>query len=317
MSEAVGEFDLIAHYFAPLAGPEGLGLLDDAALIQPLAGHDLVITADALVAGVHFRADDPLDLVARKALRVNLSDLAAKGARPSLYFLTIAWPRGTGPEAVAQFALGLSLDQDRYGIRLGGGDTVATPGPLCLSITALGHVPHGAMIRRSGAMPGDHVYVTGTIGDGAFGLDHPEIDALNQRYLLPEPRVDIGQALVGIAHAAMDVSDGLIADAGHLARASGVHLSLDIERVPLSEAARTLVTASPDLIWRALTGGDDYEILFTMSPDRAREIAALPGITRIGAVTAGQGVSLCRDGNPLDTQRLGLGSGGWQHRLAP
>ncbi len=310
---SLGEFDLIAKYFAPLTGPEGLGLLDDAALLLPPDGAELVMTADALVAGVHFRHDDPADLIARKALRVNLSDLAAKGAEPLGYLLTTAWPQNTAEDYIRLFSAGLGVDQVEFNIRLFGGDTVTTSGPTCLSITAVGHVPKGQMIRRKGSGIGDLVYVTGTVGDGALGLDHPEIGALNDRYLLPQPRLAIGRGLRGIASAAMDISDGLIADAGHLASASGVCIEINVDWVPLSRAAQELIDHDSSRLGRALCGGDDYELLFTVP-------SALPikNATCIGQVTQGQGVKLLRGGQKVTALELGwgLGFGGWQHRLA-
>jgi thiamine-monophosphate kinase len=312
MTQGPGEFDLISKYFAPLAGPQGLGLLDDAAVFGIADGMELVVTADALVAGVHFRHTDPADLIARKSLRVNLSDLAAKGARPLYYLITIAWPRGTAETFVRDFTAGLALDQAEFGCLLLGGDTVVTPGPLSISITAFGEVPKGRMIRRAGAQLGDIVYVTGTIGDGAFGLDHPEIESLGQRYLLPRPRIAQGQTLRDWAHACMDISDGLLADAGHLAGTSDVAIRIDLDQIPLSAAARQLVDADPTLWGRVLNGGDDYELLVT-----ARDRPPVDGFTAIGEVQAGSGIHLFQGGQKLDPAACGwdLGFGGWQHRL--
>ena len=314
MTTSGDEFDLIARYFAPLAGPQGLKLLDDAAVFSPRAGYDLVLTADALISGVHFRPQDPPDLIARKALRVNLSDLAAKGAEPVGYLLTIAWPADTASNTVEQFAQGLAQDQAEFGITLFGGDTTVGPGPLTISITALGQVPTGRMIRRSGAKPGDLIFVSGTIGDGALGLDHPEIASLNQRYLLPEPRLALGRFLRGQASASIDISDGLIADAGHIAKASGVCLEIDIDRIPLSPDAANLVATDPSHLARALTGGDDYEILFTVPPEYR---AALSGrASEIGCVMPGQGVVISSKGRKGDPAMFGLGGLGYRHHFA-
>ncbi len=307
------EFDLIARYFAPLAGPQGLSLLDDAALFSPRPGYDLVLTADALIGGVHFRPDDPPDLIARKALRVNLSDLAAKGAEPVGYLLTLAWPQGTKAKTIELFAQGLAQDQREFGITLFGGDTTVGPGPLTISITAIGQVPTGSMIRRSGARPGDLIFVSGTIGDGALGLDHPEIAHLNQRYLLPQPRLALGQTLRGQASSSIDVSDGLIADAGHIAKASGVRLEIDLDRIPLSAAAKDLLATDPSLLARALTGGDDYEILFTVPPDQGAQFAGRAH--EIGYVAAGQGVIISSKGRKGDPAEFGLGGLGYRHRF--
>jgi thiamine-monophosphate kinase len=198
---APAEFGLIARCFAPLAGPAGLGLLDDAALLAPPPGRELVISADALVAGVHFLPDDPADLIARKLLRANLSDLAAKGAVPLGYLLTVAAPRATPEAWFSAFAAGLALDQAEYGVTLLGGDTTSTPGPVCLSLTILGHVAPGAMVRRSGARAGDGIWVTGTIGDAALGLAVARAGAgdafLLDRYRLPRPRRPRWTSLTG------------------------------------------------------------------------------------------------------------------------
>src|SRR5690242_19837048 len=220
------EFDLIARHFRPLAGPGALDLRDDAALLTPPPGHDLVLTADAMVGGVHFLPDDPPDLIGRKLLRVNLSDLAAKGATPLGYLMTVSAPKGTPDAWFAGFAAGLAADQATFGVSLLGGDTTSTPGPLSLSLTMIGHVAHGAAVHRFGAQGGDEVWVTGTIGDGALGLAVALgrlTDAsgyLLGRYRLPQPR--IGLAIAGIASAGMDVSDGLVQDLGHICRASGL-----------------------------------------------------------------------------------------------
>ncbi len=313
MTTGDNEFHLIARYFAPLAGPQGLNLLDDAALFSPRSGYELVLTADALIAGVHFRTDDPPDLIARKALRVNLSDLAAKGAEPVGYMLTIAWPTGTTSKTIEQFAQGLSHDQAEFGIVLFGGDTTVGPGPLTISITAIGQVPAGSMIRRSGAELGDVIFVSGTIGDGALGLDYPGIATLNQRYLVPEPRLPLGQFLRGKATSAIDVSDGLIADAGHIAKASGVCLELDLDRIPMSAEAAHLVASDQSLLARALIGGDDYEILFTVPSAYRAQLAGRA--TEIGCVTAGQGVVIMAKGRKGDPTIFGLGGLGYRHRF--
>lgn len=310
------EFALIARHFRPLAGPGALDLADDAALLAPPTGRELVLTVDAMVAGVHFLPDDPPDLIGRKLLRVNLSDLAAKGAVPLGYLMTISAPRDTPDAFYAGFAAGLAADQAVFGIVLLGGDTTATPGPLTLSLTAIGHVAPGAMLRRSGARPGDGVWVTGTIGDGALGLRvaqgwlHDASGHLLDRYRLPRPR--LGIALSGIASASMDVSDGLVQDLGHICRASTLAAEIDAARVPLSDAARY---AGPEWLPTCLTGGDDYELLLAVPP--ARDTALLAACTAAGvAVTR---VGRFYPGPPgvlvlgLDGAPLALGAGGWSH----
>ncbi len=286
MTPRPSEFDLIAEFFAPLAAdaPGAYGLGDDAATFVPSAGCELVLTVDAIVEGVHFLPSDPPADVARKLLRVSLSDLAAKGARPRGYLLTTAWTAATPVEWIAGFARGLRDDQSEFCISLWGGDTVSTPGPLSFSLTAIGEVASGCMIRRAGACAGDDLYVTGTIGDGALGLKAalgelealPEdIAALVARYRVPSPRVGFGQGLVGVARAALDVSDGLMADLGHLCRQSGVGARVDAASVPLSAAASACVTRSASLIETVLTGGDDYEILFAAPQEAASDVDSL------------------------------------------
>jgi thiamine-monophosphate kinase len=305
--EALGEFERIRRYFAPLAGPGGLGLLDDAALVDCRAGSRLVMTADAIVAGVHFLPKDPPDLVAKKLLRVNLSDLAAMGARPLYYLLTTALPTSLGADWVAEFARGLGEDQRRYGVELLGGDSVATTGPAALSLTAIGEVAAGAEIRRSGARLGDDIWVSGTIGDAYLGLgalrggylplaaEHRA--ALIRRFQLPEPRVSLGPALAGVAHAMIDVSDGLLADLGHICETSRVAAVVELAALPMSAAARAVVTLDPGIAPRLATGGDDYELLFTAAPEAAEAVRGLGSgvaiaVTRIGRIEAGASVRL-------------------------
>ena len=279
---ALSEFAFIAERLRPLAAgtPGALGLADDAALLDPPAGAELVLTKDAMVAGVHFLPDDPPGDVAKKLLRVNLSDLAAMGAAPLGYLLALIRPKATAEDWLADFCRGLAEDQARFGIGLLGGDTVSTPGPLALSLTALGHVPRGTALRRCGARPGDDVWVSGTLGDAALGLKvlqgelavADEVRApLVERYRLPQPRLALGEALRGLASAALDVSDGLLADLGHILETSKLGAEIRAAALPLSPAARTLPGA-PDA---ALAGGDDYELLFTAAPDQRARIAAL------------------------------------------
>jgi len=319
-----GEDRLIARYFKPLARhPGAFGLIDDAAVLAPPPGHELVLKTDAIVGGVHFFADDPADAVARKALRVNLSDLASKGALPAGFLLTLALPKGVGDSWLKPFARGLGADAKRYHCPLLGGDTVRTPGPVTISIAAFGTVAIGAMVRRAGARLGDHVIVTGTIGDATLGLKLRQdrgaarrwkLDAsmrkhLAARYLVPEPRNALAEALRLNASAAMDVSDGLAGDLGKLCRASGVGAEIEVARVPLSKAARTALAAEPKTIATILTGGDDFEVVATIPPDAIDRFMAAARlarvrVTEIGRVTAGQGARFCRpDGRPLTFAR--------------
>lgn len=314
MSDRPSEDDLIARYFAPLAGAGGLGLRDDAARIAPPPGCEIVLTVDGLVAGVHFFADDPPAAIARKALRVNLSDLAAKGATPLGFLLTLALPRDWKQDWLELFARGLGEDAAAFDCPLLGGDTVSTPGPLTLSITALGSAPVGRMVPRDGARAGDALYVSGTIGDAALGLrvrtgeigdlrkaiDNEDAAHLSHRYLLPQPRVALAPVLREHASGAMDVSDGLVGDLSKMLRVSAVSAEVDVARVPLSPAARKLTLAEPNLLNLALTGGDDYEILASVPSGRAQafEAAATSAgvpVARIGEVIAGQDAPTFRD----------------------
>ena len=316
-----GEERLIGRFFRPIAKSAGaLGLADDAALISPPPGHDLVLTVDAVVANVHFFSDDAADLIAKKALRVNLSDLAAKGATPLGALLSFSLPNNVNDEWLEAFARGLGDDCDEFKCQLLGGDTTGSGGALTISITAIGSVPSGTMVRRQGAKAGDAIVVTGTIGDGALGLKlrrepdaaaFAKLDAkaktyLRERYLLPRPRLALADALRENASAAMDVSDGLAGDLAKLAAASGVGASIEAVRVPLSPAARAVIAADGRLIETVLTGGDDYEIVATMPENRLTafgEAALAAGIeiTTIGRIEAGEGVKVTgSDGRVLD-----------------
>jgi thiamine-monophosphate kinase len=312
---------LIARFFAPLATHAGaLGLSDDAAFIAPPAGCDLVLKTDGIVGGVHFFPDDPARAVARKALRVNLSDLAAKGATPLGFLLTLALPREIGDDWLTDFAEGLRADAVEFGCPLFGGDTDRTPGPVTISIAMFGSVPHGTMVRRAGAKPGDRVFVSGSIGDAALGLilrkgaDWLLTDAQRQhlaaRYLLPQPRNTLAEAVRTHASAAMDVSDGLAGDLAKLARVSGVAAEIQVAQVPLSDAARAVIAAAPAVLETALTGGDDYEVLCTVPPAKAAAFraaaqAAHVAVSEIGTIVAGEGARfLGADGQPLAFKRV-------------
>ena len=321
-----GEFDLIARYFAPLAAkaPGALGLKDDAATFQPPAGMDLVFTTDALTADLHFLRNDPPDLIARKMLRQNLSDLAGKGAKPLGYLMTTALDDAVDEGWIAKFTDGLAQDQAEFDIALWGGDTTKTPGPLALTATLIGAVPAGRALRRKGARPGDRILVTGTIGDGIFGLAahrgeladlaEPARRSLAQRYVLPQPRVALGRMLgeQGLAHAGMDISDGLVADLGHMCAASSCGAQVAVASVPLSDAVAELVAADPGLIATAVTGGDDYELLLAVPPDRVTavlEAARQSGtaIAEIGAFVQESGLTfLDRDNRPLTFEKAGF-----------
>lgn len=326
-----GEFDLIARYFAPIAAvfPGALGLKDDVALLDVAPGHQMVATTDAIVAGVHFLADDPPDLIAKKLVRVNLSDLAAKGAKPLACLLALALPRATSPSWLEAFAKGLAEDCASFALPLAGGDTTATDGPLTLVLTALGEAPRGQVPLRSGAKVGDRIFVSGTIGDGALGLEvaraglaelaAPLRSHLLRRYRIPEPKVQLGLALRGLVHAAIDVSDGLLADLGHICAASGVAADIQAAMVPMSDAVQIALARDPALLARVLAGGDDYEILFTAEPgdsDRIVEAALAVGVpvTGIGFIASPppDGAPNVRVGD-LKAMETVLRVGGYRH----
>lgn len=305
----MNEFDFIRERLAPLSRglPGARALTDDAATLAAPEGHELVVTADVLVGGVHFRREDPLDLVARKSLRVNLSDLAAKGADPLAYMLSIVWPHGLSVEEKSRFVDGLAQDQAEFGIGLLGGDTTAAVDQFVVSITAIGAAPKNAFVPRSGARPGDIVYVTGVVGDAGLEIAASAADRarltsgqtamLSDRYLLPEPRTACARALRGRARAAIDVSDGVAADAGHIAETSGVRLVLEAEKLPLSAAGRAWLVLQADRARGFATlasGGDDYEILFCGPAGAGGAVSSESGVpvTAIGRVEPGSGVRL-------------------------
>jgi thiamine-monophosphate kinase len=324
----VDEFQSIAKLFRPLTfgAPEALNLMDDAAAIPSRPGFDLIVTQDAVVEGVHFLAEDPPQFVAKKLLRVNLSDLAAKAAEPYGYFLAVAWPAVWDEARRSAFTSGLGEDQTTFGLKLFGGDTVSTPGPLTLSVTMLGYAPSGGMVKRSGAKAGDLILVSGTIGDGWLGLSAagntlggmPE-DALvylADRYRLPKPRLSLRETLRRYASAAADVSDGLLADAGHIGAASGLGVEIDLDRTPISGAAAAWLEGRSDRaggLIRLATGGDDYEIVCTLDPSAAaaaQSEAKAAGITltAIGRMSPTPGLKAFFEGRQVDVPTLG-----WSH----
>lgn len=292
------EFGFIEKYLRPLAGRGAFGLVDDAAQLGAS-----MVSKDLLVEGVHFRSDDPLSLVARKALRVNVSDLVAKGCQPQHYFLGLVLPPGFGEQELGQLADGLAKDQDVYGLSLLGGDTTRgkAGAPLVLSITMVGEIPPTGPVLRKGASPGDRVFVTGAIGDAGLGLrllseDGSASGPLVDAYHVPDPPADLTKAIARFASASLDVSDGLVADAEHLAMASGVCVRIDADRIPLSTAAASSVKDETGLRF-VLTCGDDYQTLFTVPPSDVapvQEKAAAAGVrvTEIGEVCAGGGVAV-------------------------
>jgi thiamine-monophosphate kinase len=310
-----GEDSLIARYFKPLAtDPGAFDLGDDAAALKAL-GEDIVVTTDAIVEGVHFLSDDPPDTIARKALRVNLSDLAAKGATPGGFVLTLAL-RAADDRWLAPFARGLGEDAAQFGCPLLGGDTVSTPGPLMISITAFGRAPAGKMVHRGGAKPGDRVMVTGTIGDAALGLDvlrggataavladdAAAREMLVGRYRIPQPRNALAKAVRAHASAAMDVSDGLAGDLAKLCAASGVSATIDAQSIPLSAAAAALLARGTVDIATIVSGGDDYEILCAIPENRFEAFAREAGIAGVAVTSIGTVIEGTSAPRLLDTQ---------------
>lgn len=309
------EFGEIARLFQPLTrgAPGAFELKDDAAVLPHRVGHDIVVTKDAIVESVHFPEGEAPDLVARKLVRVNLSDLAAKGAEPFAAFLAVSWPTHFTTRDRERFVLGLASDLEAFNVDLLGGDTTSTPGPFTCSLTAMGWVPAGRMIRRGGARPGDRVLVSGAIGDATLGLaavrgEIADPDGrLVHRYRFPEPRLDLRATLRRHATAAADVSDGLIADARHIAEASGVGLMLDLDQLPLSGAVATWLERQEDVaaaLLRLASGGDDYEIVCTMPSGTTRP----RGFTVIGEVREAPGLEVHAAGRVIDP-----GAGGWTH----
>jgi len=307
------EFEIIESIFRPLTrGFEGaLDLTDDAALVSVPPGHELVVTKDAISQGVHFIGDEDPALIAQKLLRVNLSDLAAMGATPLCYLLALFLPDGD-ETWLRRFAEGLRIDQETFRIHLAGGDTVSTKGTPGFSLTVLGTIPAGKALRRNAAQKGDIIYVSGTLGDSALGLAALQAGTnepfLIDRYLLPQPRVTLGQTLLGSAHACMDISDGLTQDLGHICKASNVGATLYRDKLPLSPAAKK----HPQALDAALSGGDDYELLFTAPADQTSAIGLLAAelqlpLTAIGEITEGNMVKLVdENGKPLEIKHEGF-----------
>jgi len=316
------EFSLIERLFGPLAGPEGFGLKDDAAVLTPRAGYDLVLTKDAIAEGRHYLPGDPADTVAKKLLRVNLSDLAAKGATPRGYLLSCAWSAETSLDWMQAFADGLKEDQSKFGLSLWGGDTIRVSGPSVFTLTAIGEVPSGQIVTRAGAASGDDLWVTGTIGDAALGLlvaqgeyedvDQDDRDYLISRYRLPQPPVAFGRELVGVASAALDVSDGLLGDLEHICSASQVGAQLDRSALPLSPAFETGL-ASNEEYWRLVYGGgDDYQILFAAPRGHYERIvdlarAADVQVSCVGRLTSEQRIVVLDEaGQPVEVPPSGF-----------
>lgn len=324
-----GEADIIAM-LAPLTArfPGAFALADDCAAFAPEPGMEVVLKTDAVAAGVHFLEDDPPADVGWKALAVNVSDLVAKGARPRVYLMALSFPAAPERAWIEAFARGLAEAQERFGIVLAGGDTDRRPGPVTVTIAALGEVPAGAMVRRGAARPGDRLYVSGTLGDAAlglrlatdpglaaaWGLGQDEAAELIQRYRRPAPPIALGPVLRDHARAAMDLSDGLVKDLGRMASASGCGARIEAQRVPLSAPARAAIARVHGLGEAPLTGGDDYEVLAAVAAERApafERAAAAAGVAvaEIGAMTVEAGVEV----HDAAGGKLTIGRTGWDH----
>jgi thiamine-monophosphate kinase len=328
-AKITSEGELIRTYLAPLARSfEGaFHLADDCAVYTPAPGRELVITTDAVAAGVHFFADDAPEDIAWKALAVNVSDLAAKAAVPCVYQMALSFPEAPSHAFMQRFANGFAEAQAAFGIVLSGGDTDRRPGPMSVTITAVGEVEAGFRLTRDGARAGDAIFVTGTLGDAACGLKlrRGDEDAhawaiatdaradLVSRYLRPRPRLEAAQLLRRFASASLDLSDGLAKDLGRLAAAAAAGAIVDRERLPLSPAVRSVLTTDPALIQAVLGGGDDYELLFTARPDvetGIAEVAREAGlrVTRIGTMRAERGLKLASATGEKSLQPFG-----WDH----
>lgn len=320
------EFEFIEQLLAPLTAstPEARGLRDDAAVISVPPGQDLVLTKDMMAAGVHFLEDDPPESIAAKLLRVNLSDLAAMGAEPYGVLLGMGLSPNIGEDWLKRFVKGLELDLAYFRVRLLGGDTISKLDRLTLSLTALGTTPADSAISRFGAKAGDLIYVTGTIGDAGLGLQVLKgnlpafaqgADFLVERYRLPEPRLAVGFAMRGKAHACADVSDGLIVDARRIADASGLRAVLDLTDLPLSESAMAWAGTSNERRLDLASSGDDYELVIAINPASASDFLTLckhlsVRLTCIGRFEKGRGVCVLGAGGVV----LPVTYQGYEHR---
>lgn len=318
---SLSEFDLIKEYFSKQTSGRGdvvLGIGDDCAVLQPPAGMELVVTTDTLVEGIHFDKGVDPEALGHKSLAVNLSDLAAMGAKPAWVTLALTLPESNS-DWLQAFSRGFLSLATEHGVALVGGDT--TRGPLTITVTAHGFVEPGAVLRRGGARVGDLIYVTGSLGDAALALLVRQggcsiatgLADLEQRLDRPQPRIHAGRSIVGIASAAIDVSDGLISDLGHICEQSGVGARLELEQIPLSTPVREYLKRGGR--WATvISGGDDYELCFTVPPQRTSLLDEIRSdldcdLVQVGKIVSYQGVScIVADGTTLDD----LGSG-YQH----
>lgn len=322
----VNEFGLIERFFRPLAvnNPGSASLQDDCATLSVKNGYQAIYSMDTMVEGVHFFKDDPADLIAKKLLRVNLSDLAASGGDPLGYLLALCLPHGFPLKWLESFAAGLQEDQRKFNVSLLGGDTTSSNGPITLSITAIGEIPKDRVIRRAGAMIGDDIFVSGCIGDAAIALKlFGEIGKANtlkhypslyDRYTLPEPRIGLGKLLAGTATACIDVSDGLYADLNHICLASKVGAKIEMGAIPLSKCVKEIIEKNKYYWESVYGGGDDYELLFTANKDQRNVIDNFASIlniaiSKVGCIELGKGISILDQFGDV----VPVKSFGWQH----
>ena len=328
--QVAGEERIIAEFMAPLAAgyPGAFGLRDDCAVAAPAPGHEFVLKTDAIAEGIHFLPQDTPEDIGWKALAVNVSDLAAKGARPVGYLLSLAFPAAPTRDWLAGFTRGLAAAQATFGMHLMGGDTDRRPGPIAITPTVLGEVPVGRMVRRAAARAGDALYVSGTLGDaglglrlrrevslaGAWRLSPGHVAALEQRYLRPSPRLGLSAALIEHAGAAMDLSDGLLKDLGRMCRSSGVGARIEQSALPVSPAFAAVRAVAPEATAAVQFAGDDYEVLCAVRPGQAGAFEAAANssgiaVTRIGVVTADANVELRGASGVV----VATGTTGWDH----
>ena len=317
------EFDLIKNYLSPLApsGAPAFGLQNDAAVFSPDDGKELVFTKDTLVSGVHFFADGPPELIAKKAVRVNLSDLASMGAEPTGYLLSLALPKDNFDfeNWVSSFTTGLCEDQKEFGWSLWGGDTVSTSGPIVISVTAIGQIDKGLVVGRNNAKVGDAIYVSGDLGDAAAYLQLTndksranDLDYFKNRYWMPSPRLALGRELSSLVSSMMDLSDGLMGDLSHICAHSNVGAVITEAKIPISACFGNLLETKKDYSHLKWCGGDDYELLFTLPEYHEEKISTLESklgvkLTKIGEVTSGcEAVLLDDEGIRVIPERVGF-----------
>ncbi|MFM7083709.1 MAG: thiamine-phosphate kinase [Hyphomicrobium sp.] len=328
--EIKGEDEIIRTYFAPLAKDnlDAFGLLDDCAILRPTQGTDLILSTDAIAEGIHFLRNDHPENIGWKALAVSVSDLAAKGAIPLVYQMALSFPTAPTQDFMVRFTKGLAEAQKSFGIKLSGGDSDQRPGPFSVTVTVIGEVPYNRMVARAGGGAGQSLFISGSLGEAALGLklrrrekctrfwnlDNSEISELERRYLRPTPRLDIRDILRQYATSSIDISDGLYKDLEHLSSASKCGAVIEIASLPLSPVVKKILKKDRELIALILTGGDDYEILFSVPDDKIGEVTRLSQslgvrITKIGSLTKSPKIIVQDEkDNPMQVEKFG-----WDH----